>query len=72
MERRSIELPSLVTRDRTRGNGIKFHQGKFRLAIRFFIERVFGFWNRLPREVATAPLLSEFNECLDDAPSHRV
>ncbi|KAK4806954.1 hypothetical protein QYF61_027343, partial [Mycteria americana] len=31
-----------------------------------------GHWNRLPREVVTAPSLSEFKECLDDALSHMV
>ncbi|KAK4823756.1 LOW QUALITY PROTEIN: hypothetical protein QYF61_006052 [Mycteria americana] len=60
--------------DRTRGKGMKLHQGKFRLDIRkrFFTERVVGHWNRLLREVATAPSLSEFKERLDDAFSHMV
>ena len=34
---------------------------------RFFIERVVGHWNRLPRELGTAPSLPEFKEHLDDA-----
>ena len=67
-------LLSLVTRNRTRGKGMKLHQGKIRLDIRkrFFTETVVSHWNRLPREVVMAPSLSEFKECLDDALSCMV
>ena len=48
---------------------MKLHQGMFRLAIRkrFFTEMVVSHRNRLPREVVTAPRLSEFKGDLDDA-----
>jgi len=53
---------------------MKLCQGKFTLGIRkrFFTERVVGHWDRLRREVVTAPSLSEFEGRLDDALSHMV
>lgn len=65
-------LSSSLIRERTQGNGMKVHQGKFKLDIRkrFFTARVVGLLNRLLREVVMAPNLSEFKAHLDDTLSH--
>jgi len=60
--------------NRTRGNGFKLKEGRFRSDIRkkSFTARVVKHWNMLPREVVYAPSLEGFNARLDRALSNLV
>ncbi|KFZ63195.1 hypothetical protein N321_13438, partial [Antrostomus carolinensis] len=63
-----------TTNDKTRGNGFKLKEGRFRLDIRkkFFTVRVVRHWNRLPKEAVDAPSLEVFKGRLDEALSNLV
>ncbi|KFR02776.1 hypothetical protein Y956_06361, partial [Nipponia nippon] len=68
------KLLSRACCNRTRGNGFKLKEGRFRLDIRkkFFTMRVVRQWNRLPREVVGAPSLETFKVRLDGALSNLI
>ncbi|KAK4819608.1 hypothetical protein QYF61_008303 [Mycteria americana] len=68
------KLFSGACRDRTRGNGFKLKEGRFRLdkSKTFFTLRMVKQWPRLPREVVDAPSLETFKVRLDGALSNLV
>jgi len=60
--------------DKTRGNGFKLKEGRFRLDRRkkFFRMRVVRQWHRLPREVVDAASLETLKFRLDGALSNLI
>jgi len=68
------KLISRACCDRTRGNGCKLKEGRFKLDVRkkFLTVKVVKHWHRLPREVADAPSLETSKGRLDGALSNLV
>jgi len=58
-----------VDSDRSKGNGFKLRQGRFRTDIRrkLFPKGLVTHWNHLPKEVVDAPSLEAFKARLDVA-----
>jgi len=69
-----VGLYSQLTSNRTRGNGLKLHQGRFRLDMgkNFFPERVVRHWTRLPRAVVESPSLEGFKKLVNIALQNMV
>jgi len=71
-EKEEDRLLSRVCWNRTRGNGLKLKEGRFRLDLskNFFMIKVVKHWNKLPREVVDASSLERFEVRLDWALSN--
>ena len=68
------QLFERVDNSRTRGNGFKLEEGRFRLDIRkkFFTVKVVRHWNGLPSEAVDASSLEAFKAMLDGALSNLI
>lgn len=60
--------------DRITGNRFKVKENRFRVNIRkkFFAGKVVRYWNKLPREVVSAPSLEVFEAGMDGVWSNLV
>ena len=70
----SLGAELAIILDRTRGNGFKLKEGRFRLDERkkFFTVKVVRHWNRLPRDGVDVPSLEVFLVRLDGALNNLV
>jgi len=68
------KLFSRACSDKTKDNGFKMKEGRFRLYVRMklFTVRVVKHWKMLPREVVDAPSLEMFKVGLDEALSNLI
>lgn len=66
---RKVSLSSGATSDRTQGNILKLHEGRFRLAMMeiFLKESIVKPQNRLSKEMVEYPGLKVFRGCVDVA-----